>query len=173
LSVRVSIIAAVADNGVIGRGNALPWSIKSEMAYFKKTTMGKPVVLGRKSFESIGKPLPGRDNIVVTRSADFSASGVRVMHDLDSALAHARALALGSGLDEIFVLGGAEIYRQALPAADRLYITEIHATPEGDTLFPAIDRSQWVEIQREHHDYRPEETAAYSLTILERKLPKS
>ena len=137
--VAIVLLAAVAENGVIGRDNALPWRLKSDMQRFRALTMGKPVVMGRKTYVSIGKPLKGRTNIVVSRDRAFAAAGVVVAHDLASALTAARGDALRRGADAIMVIGGTDIFVQTLPLADRLEITIVHARPQGDTLFPPID----------------------------------
>lgn len=139
----VALIAAVAANGVIGRDNQLVWRLRSDMAQFRKATAGRPLVVGRKTFESFGRPLPGRLNIVVTRNPAYVAAGAVVCGSLDIALAVAHGEALRSGIGEIVVLGGAEIYAQALPLADRLLITHVAASPDGDSLFPAIDAARW------------------------------
>lgn len=162
---RVSLIAAVADNGVIGVKNDLPWKIKSEMQYFKDTTMGCPVITGRRNFASMKRALPGRKNIVLTRDVSFGAPDILVAHDPEAALALA-----AEGAKEIFVIGGEEIYRLMMPFADRLYLTEVHLSPDGDTHFPDFDRGEWVETKREYHPAAPGESADYSITVLERKL---
>lgn len=147
----IVIIAAVAENGVIGRGGAMPWRLKSDMAHFKALTMGKPVVMGRKTWASLSvRPLPRRTSIVVTRDPDFSAPGALVARSLDVALEAARGDALRRGTD-IMVIGGAEIYSQAMSLAGRLEITRIHMQPEGDTLFPPIDPAFWREASRTSH----------------------
>lgn len=165
----VALIAAVAKNGVIGKDNQLPWHIKSEFQYFKTTTLGHPVVMGRRSFESLGKPLPKRANIVVTRDRDFAAKGALVCHSLEDGIALAKDIAGKDGVTEIFIGGGADIYRRALPLAQRLYLTEVDMTPEGDTHFPAFDRKDWREIKREFHQAKEGESADYTITVLERK----
>lgn len=159
---KVVLVAAVAENGVIGRNGKLPWHIRSDLQYFKATTMGRPVVMGRKTYESIGKPLPGRTNIVVTRDADFAVPGVVVVHDLDAALDAARKDAVQRGVDEIAVIGGTDIFRQTWPLADRLALTVVHARPEGDTFFPEIDPTQWKEIERRPQDKGPQDDCAFS-----------
>jgi dihydrofolate reductase len=146
----LAIIVAVAENGVIGKDNALLWKISEDMQYFKRVTMGKPIVMGRKTYESIGRPLPGRTNIVVSRNAAFQAEGVSVVHSLDEALALARDIAEQDGAEEVMVVGGAQIYAATLPLADRLYITEVHASVAGDAVLPAIDWTCWEETSREH-----------------------
>lgn len=138
------------------------------MRYFKRVTMGKPVIMGRKTFESIGKPLPGRTNIVITRNPAFAAEGVKVASSLAEALEFARHRALLDGAEEVVVIGGAEIYRAALPQADRLYYTEVHASVEGDAVLPAIDWSQWLEASREHHVAQAPDHYAYSFVCYER-----
>ncbi len=161
-ALRIVVVAAVAENGVIGRNNALPWRIKSDMARFRAITMGKPVVMGRKTFLSIGKPLDGRTNIVVSRNAGFAARGVVVAPSLEAALLVARGDALRRGADEIMVIGGTEIFAQALPLADRLDITLVHARPEGDAYFPPIDARVWRESARREHPAGPQDEAAYA-----------
>lgn len=139
----VCLIVAVADNGVIGRGGTMPWQLASELKYFRRRTLGKPVIMGRKTFQAIGKPLPGRDNIVITRDAEFKAAGTMVVASLAAALAAGRVAAAASGASEIMVIGGADIYRQALASADRVYLTRIHIQPEGDTVFSPLDAGYW------------------------------
>jgi dihydrofolate reductase len=144
----IVLIAAVSENGVIGRGNALPWRLKSDMQHFRALTMGKPVVMGRKTFSSIGQPLPGRTNIVVSRDSSFAAPGVVVAGTLAAALDAARGDALRRGAREIAVIGGAQLYAQAMPMADRLEITQVHADIQGDATFPPIDGAIWREVAR-------------------------
>ncbi|KAF0802339.1 dihydrofolate reductase, partial [Alcanivorax xiamenensis] len=147
--VRVAMIVAMARNRVIGRDNKLPWYLPNDLKYFKRTTLGKPVVMGRLTWESLGRPLPGRTNIVISRDPDYQAEGGRVVADLDQALELAESVAFIDGQDEVMILGGAQIYALALPRADRLYITEVQADVEGDAWFPRWDRSEWVERGRE------------------------
>jgi dihydrofolate reductase len=142
---RVTLILARARNGVIGARGGLPWHLPEDLAFFKRTTMGHPIVMGRKTWESIGRPLPGRRSIVVTRDRNFAAAGAEVVHSLDD------AVALCSDSDEIFVIGGAHLYADALPRADRLLLTEIHADFDGDTFLPAPSESAWGEASREQH----------------------
>lgn len=167
--IKIALIAAIADNGVIGRNTALPWHIKSEFQYFRNTTLGHPIVMGRKSFEALGKPLPKRANIIVTRDQAFSAPGTLVAHSLEDGIALGREIALKDGVGQVFIGGGADIYRSTLDIADRLYVTEVHMAPEGDTRFPPFDRSQWIETKREFHNAQPGEDADYTITVLERK----
>ncbi len=160
---RLALIAAVARNGVIGRDGDLPWHISADLKHFKATTMGKPMIMGRRTFESIGMALPGRTSIVITRNAGFAADGIEVAADLDQALAIAERL----GADEAMVVGGGEIYAAALLRADRLYLTEVHAEAEGDVHFPPLDRSQWRETSRDDHA-ADGDTPAFSFVVLER-----
>ena len=146
--VPVAMIAALSHNRVIGVENQLPWYLPEDLRFFKRMTQAKPLVMGRKTFESIGRPLPGRLNIVVTRDSTFHHDGVRVCHDLASALALADQQATIDGCEEIMVMGGGEIYAQALPFASRLYLTEVDVEVEGDARFPELDDSQWEEAQR-------------------------
>lgn len=164
MSVRLALIAAVARNGVIGRGGGLPWRIPADLRYFKATTMGKPMIMGRRTFDSIGKALPGRTNIVVTRSGNFTADDVEVAADFDQAL----AIAAATGAEEAMVIGGGEIYAVALPRADRLYLTQVHIDAEGDVYFPELDRAQWREVSRDDHAAEGD-TPAFSFVTLERK----
>lgn len=143
------IHVAVAENGVIGRDGGMPWRLSSDLRRFKAATMGKPVVMGRKTWEGLGRPLPGRPNLVVTRDAAYRAEGAEVAASLDAALARARVLAGEMGVDEICVIGGGEIYRQALPLADALHVTHVLAAPEGDAHFPAIDKATWRPVHAE------------------------
>ena len=148
MSTPIALIAAVARNGVIGRDNQMPWRLPGELQYFKQVTLGKPVVMGRKTFQSIGRPLPGRSNIVITRDRDFRADGVTVAHDLDEALSLADTIAVRDAATEIMVIGGGDIYRQALPRAAVLYLTEVLADIEGDAWFPEVAWSQWHREQQ-------------------------
>ena len=141
---RLTLIVARARNGVIGRDGTLPWRLPEDLAFFKRTTMGHPIVMGRRTWESIGRPLPGRRNIVVSRRAGFAAAGAEVAPGLDE------ALRLCAGSEEVFVIGGAQLYTEALPRAGRLIVTEIDADFDGDTRWPAPDRAQWRETAREH-----------------------
>ncbi len=142
----ISIIAAIARNGVIGGDNSLLWHISEDLQRFKRITTGHPVVMGRKTFESLGRPLPNRVNVVITRQPDYRAEGCTVVHSFDEAL---RSF---SPQDEVFIIGGGDIYRQALPVADRLYITRVGRDYSGDTIFPHIDPARWKETFREYHE---------------------
>src|SRR5690554_2290980 len=136
MTIKIALIAGVAENGVIGNDQTIPWRVPSDMAFFKQTTMGKPIVMGRKQYETVGKPLPGRTNIVVTRQRGYQPDGVLVFHDVDAALEKAREVAAADGVDEIMIIGGGELYGQLMDRADRLYITHIDLAPTGDVRFP-------------------------------------
>jgi dihydrofolate reductase len=155
-------IVAVAENGVIGADGAIPWRLKSDMQRFKAMTIGKPVVMGRKTFLSLRRPLPGRTNIVVTRDPGFSAPGAVVTTSLDQARVIATGDAMRRFATEIAVIGGAEIYRQWIDTADRLEVTEVHARPTGDTCFPAIDAAKWQETARVRHAAGADDSADFS-----------
>jgi len=166
----VVLIVAVAENGVIGQGDAIPWRLKSDMQRFKALTMGKPIIMGRKTFQSLPRrPLPGRTNIVITRNPDYQAPGAVVA----TSFAAAREVAIGDALrrsaTEIAVIGGAEIYAQWMEAADRLEMTEVHATPAGDTHFPAIDPTQWKEVARSPQLRAESDLADFSYVTYKRR----
>jgi dihydrofolate reductase len=166
----IVLIVAVADNGVIGADGAIPWRLKTDLQRFKALTLNKPVVMGRKTFLSLRRPLPGRTNIVMTRDAGFRASGAVVTTSLEQALAVAKGDALRRFVTEIAVIGGAEIYAQWIDLAARLEITEVHATPAGDTRFAAIDKAVWQEVARAENPAGPDDNAAFSfVTYLRRK----
>ena len=158
------MIAAVASNGVVGRNNELPWYLPEDLRYFKRTTLGKPVLMGRLTHESIGRPLPGRRNIVLSRQADLSLDGV----DVVTGMAQALALAAGDCAPELMVIGGAQVYSLALPHATRIYLTEVHAEVEGDAWFPQWDRSAWRERSRECHQNPEPGGYEYSFVVYER-----
>ena len=158
----IVLVVAVADNGVIGADNAIPWRLKTDMHRFKALTMGKPVVMGRKTFLSLRRPLPGRTNIVMTRDADFRAAGAVVTTSLEHALAVAKGDALRRFVTEIAVIGGAEIYSQCMGLADRLEVTEVHAAPAGDTRFPPIDKTVWGEVARTENPAGPDDSTAFA-----------
>lgn len=166
---KLAVIVAAAENGTIGKNNMLPWHLPEDLGYFKRVTMGKPIIMGRKTFESIGRPLPGRVNIVISRSPDYKVNGVEVVESFDAALLVARDRALTQGVDELMVIGGEEIYRVALPCADLLYLTKVHADIDGDAHLPAIDWSQWSEVSCEHHQAIDTAQPDYSFTVHERR----
>jgi len=166
----IVLMVAVADNGVIGAGGAIPWRLKSDQQRLKAMTMGKPVVMGRKTFVSLRRPLPGRTNIVVTRDANFAAAGAVVTTSFAAARAVATGDALRRFVNEIAVIGGAEIYAQWIDIADRLEVTEVHARPQGDTHFAAIDRALWEEVARVRNSSGPDDSADFSyVTYIRRK----
>ncbi len=142
----VTVIAAVGRNGVIGSGNDLPWHLPEDFAFFKRTTMGHPMVMGRKTFDSIGRALPGRRTIVITGQPDWSHADVETAHSLDD------AISLAGPVDEVFVCGGGQVYAEAMAWAHRLLITEVDQSPEGDVRFPSIDADVWTEVSREPRD---------------------
>ncbi len=157
----ITIVAAVAKNGVIGAGNRLLWRLKSDMRHFRSLTMGKALIMGRKTYDSIGKPLPGRHTIVITRDKGLAIEGVRVVHSLAEALAAGAEIARETGTDEIFIGGGGEIYAAAMALADRLEITAVALEPEGDTLFPGIDMAVWREERRASFTKSADDEAAF------------
>jgi dihydrofolate reductase len=165
----LTLIAAVARNRVIGGSNQLLWRIKADLRHFRDHTLGKPLIMGRKTFESIGRPLPGRDTIVVTRDAGFAAAGASVVSSLDEAFARGKALAESRGVSEIMIAGGGEIYAQTIAQADRLLITEVALEPDGDAFFPKIDRQTWRETKRETHAKGPDDDAAYAFVDYRRR----
>lgn len=147
---------------MIGRAGDVPWHLPKDLKHFKALTTGHTIIMGRKTFESVGRPLPHRRNVVLTRDPTYRAEGVTVVHDLDA------ALALAEGEDEVFVTGGEEIYRLALPRADRLYLTVVHATVEGDTRFPEFDEAQWRRVSEEHHPADERHAHAFTFRLYER-----
>jgi dihydrofolate reductase len=165
----IVLLVAMAENGVIGRDNTIPWRLKTDQMRLKQMTLGKPIVMGRKTFVSLRRPLPGRTNIVITRDPAFQAAGAVVT----DSLAHANEIALGDALrrfvTEIAVIGGADIYAQAMPFADRLEVTEVHATPEGDTRFATIDPEIWQETARERHGASVDDSADFSYVTYRRR----
>ena len=159
---KISIVVAMAANRVIGRDNQLPWHLPADLKHFKQTTMGKPILMGRKTWESIGRPLPGRTNIVITRDENYDAPGCVVVHSIEAALqAEAQQ-------DEVMVIGGAEFYRQVLPRTDRIYLTRINEDFEGDTLFPELDSSEWQEAEHVDCDADDNNPHSYSFITLDR-----
>lgn len=158
----ISLVVAVADNGVIGSNNTLPWRLPNDLQRFKAITMGKPIVMGRKTYDSIGKALPGRQNIVITRRSDLIIAGCTVVTSVDA------ALQCTSESDEVMIIGGAEIYRSALPHAQRIYLTQVHADIQGDAEFPQLSTNEWREVAREHHAADERHAHAYTFVTLER-----
>ncbi len=173
-AVPFSIVVAMADNGVIGGDNKLLWRLKSDLKHFRALTMGKPIIMGRKTFQSIGKPLPGRITIVLTRDVAFAreaeALGVKVADNWDAARVLAAETMREMGASEVAVVGGAEIYALALPLAKTLHLTEVHATPKGDTAFPAFNRADYSVLYREDHPASADDEHAFSFVGLARKI---
>ena len=169
---RLSLIVAMAKNRTIGLDGAMPWHVPEDLKFFKRVTMGHPVIMGRKTYQSIGAALPGRTNIVVTRNKDFEAADADVVHDLSEALTKAKATKElwrpDGGREEIFVIGGADIYGQALPEAQRIYMTEVHQELPGDAFFPELAEGEWKETDRQDRDPETPGGPAYSLVILDR-----
>jgi dihydrofolate reductase len=165
---RVVIVVAVARNGVIGRDNDMPWRLSSDLKHFRRVTMGRPVVMGRKTFESIGRPLDGRTNIVVTRDPAFAVDGVVVVRSLAEALAVGRAVARRDGVDEIMITGGGQIYAEALAGADRVVLTEVDLRPEGSVRFPELDPATWRETERVAGERGPKDEAGFAFVVYDR-----
>lgn len=162
---RVSLVVAMAENRVIGRDNALPWHLPADLRFFKNLTLGKPIIMGRKTYESIGRPLPGRQNIVLTRDDNFKAPGCDIRSSLEQAM-----LAAGDA-GEVMIIGGAALYDAVLDTADRIYLTEVHSDIQGDTWFPELDPSHWTEISRERHFADERNSMDYSFVTLDRVEP--
>jgi len=158
---RISLVVARAQNGVIGRDGDLPWRLSADLKYFKRLTMGKPIVMGRKTYESLGRPLPGRHNIVLTRDPQYQADGCDVVSSLD------KAIEVAGSVEEVMIIGGAEIYALALPIISRAYITEVELSPDGDTVFPQLDEQRWQETDRQRHDAHGDQPA-FSFVIYDR-----
>jgi dihydrofolate reductase len=158
----IVLVAALAQNRVIGRDNRLIWRLKSDMRHFRTLTLGKPMIMGRKTFDSIGKPLPGRRTIIITRDKSFAVEGAEVAHGLDDARKRAAAAANEMGVLEIIVAGGSEIYTAFLPEAQRLELTEVAISPPGDALFPEFSPTAWKEIRRETHKKGPDDEADFA-----------
>ena len=164
----IALVVAIAENGAIGRGGDLPWRLSSDMRYFRKITMGKPVIMGRRTFKSLPRVFDGRLNVVLTRDKGFVAPDAVMVHSLGEGLAAARASAERTRAHEIMVIGGEDVFREVLPQARRIYLTEVHASPEADTWFPEFDKREWREIFRERHEAGPRDEHAFSFVVLER-----
>ncbi len=165
---KLALICAMADNRVIGRNNNLPWHLPEDLQYFKRVTMGNCIIMGRKTWESIGRVLPGRTNIVITGNADYLAEGVRVVHSLEEALCLAESISVVDGSEEAFIIGGAGLYQTALPMAQRFHLTRVHADVEGDTYLAEFDQSEWREITRQEFQKSDTNPYDYSICVLER-----
>lgn len=162
----ISLIVAADENGVIGHQGALPWKLPADMKFFRETTKGHPVIMGRKTYVSIGRPLPGRQNVVVTRQEDFEAPGCKVVNSLVDAIGVA---SMADGNDEIFIIGGGELYREVLPSADRVYLTRVHASVPGDTTFPPLDSKVWKEVSKKEYPADSENPQAMTFLVYEKK----
>ncbi|MGN5049693.1 type 3 dihydrofolate reductase [Aeromonas veronii] len=162
---KISMIAAMAHDRVIGKDNQMPWHLPADLAHFKRVTLGKPVLMGRKTFESIGRPLPGRRNLVISRNPDYQAEGIEVVGSVEAAL----ALLAGSSVEELMVIGGGHLYAEMLPSADCLYLTQIDLAVEGDTRFPAFDDGQWQRIDCESHPADEKNPHPYSFETWQRR----
>jgi dihydrofolate reductase len=169
MSVPLILVVAVADNGVIGRDNQLLWRLKTDLRRFRELTWGKPMIMGRKTFQSIGRPLPGRETIVLTRDPSFAEPGITVVHSWDEAVAAGQAAAERLGADAVAVAGGSEIYALALPHVDRIHLTQVHASPEGDAEFPDFDRSAFREVRRSDHPQGPDDEHPFTFVDLARR----
>ena len=167
----LTIVVAVAENGVIGHGNALPWCLRTDLRRFRRVTWGRPMIMGRRNWDSIGRPLPGRESVVLTRQAGFAAEGAWVAHDWTEAKRVAAELAERLGADEIAVVGGAEIYRLAFPEAARLRLTRVHARPPGDVVLPPFDAGAYEETFREPHPAGPDDDHPFTFVDLARPPP--
>jgi dihydrofolate reductase len=165
---RIALIVAVAENGVIGSKGDLPWRLSSDLKLFRKLTMGHPIVMGRKTFASLKKPLDGRDNIVVTRDEGFAPEGVILAHSVDQALALGRESAAKHGVDEVFIIGGAEIFRETLPLATRVYLTRVHASPEGDVVLPDLNPGEWQVLREVSYEKSPKDDHSFTFFVLGR-----
>ncbi len=165
---KIVLVAAVARNGAIGVKGGLPWRLPSDLKHLRETTWGRPMVMGRKTFDSIGKPLPGRETIVVTRDRAFARDGVHVARSIEDALALGELRAEAMGVDEIMVIGGGELYRATLDRADRIVLSEVDLAPEGDAFFPEIDMTRWREVSRKTPPRGEKDEAAFTVRTLER-----
>jgi dihydrofolate reductase len=166
---KIVLVAAIGENNVIGRDGGLPWRLKSDLAHFRKLTLNRPVVMGRKTYESIGKPLKGRSNIVLTSDLGLAVPGGVLATSMDAALAYARKDAEQRGVDEIMVIGGSDVFAACMPMADRLEITHVHAASAGDALFPPIDPAIWRETSRTEHPAGPDDDASFALASYSRR----
>jgi dihydrofolate reductase len=166
---RLTIVVARARNGVIGRAGGLPWRLKADLQLFKRITMGKPMLMGRKTWESLPGLLPGRPHLVLSRDPAFRPEGAEIFPDFDAMLARGKALAREKGADEVAVIGGASLIALALPKADRLYLTEVEAEPEGDVRFPQFDEADWIEVSRVRHEADKDNDHAFIARVLDRR----
>jgi dihydrofolate reductase len=165
---KLALVVARGANNVIGVDGDLPWKLSSDLKRFKAITLGKPVIMGRKTWASIGRPLPGRPNLVVTRDADFKSDGASVWSNLDVAIAAGHAMAASIGAGEVCIIGGGELYSQTIDLADRLYLTDVDASPVGDASFPVFVEQDWVQTSREDLSAGPKDDHAFSMRVLDR-----
>ncbi|MDO9141701.1 MAG: type 3 dihydrofolate reductase [Methylobacter sp.] len=161
---KISLIVAMASNRVIGLDNKMPWHLSADLKKFKQITLGAPILMGRKTYESIGRPLPGRTNIIISRNPEYHQPGCLVFNDIKQALARC------SDANEVFIIGGSDFYRSMLPVADTLYLTQIHQDFDGDTFFPELDAAQWLEVAREDVNDDPDAAFSYSFLTLEKRI---
>jgi dihydrofolate reductase len=161
----IAIVVAVAENNVIGKDNQLIWHLPADLRFFKNLTMGHPILMGRKTYESIGKPLPGRTTVIITRQQDFEATGCIVVNSIDEAIAEAQTID-----QDVYIIGGAEIYKQALTKTDTIYLTRVHHTFDGDTFFPELDESNWEVASEEKHEPDEKNKYSFSFITLKRKV---
>jgi dihydrofolate reductase len=162
MSLPVVIVVAAAENGVIGRDNQLIWRLKTDLRRFRELTLGRPVIMGRKTFQSIGKPLPGRETIVLTRDPEFRQEGVAIEHTIDAALARGQEIGLRMGADSVVVAGGGEVYALAMPHVSRIHLTLVHANPDGDALFPPVNLARFKQLGCEEHAAGPDDEHAFA-----------
>lgn len=163
----IALVVAIGENGAIGRGGDLPWKLSTDLRYFRNVTLRKPIIMGRRTFESFPRALDQRLNIVLSRDPAYLAPGAIVVPSLDAALDTARSAAQQAGVEEIMIVGGDDVFREVLPKASRIYLTEVHASPDADVWF-TLDRKQWREISRERHESGPKDDHAFSFVVLER-----
>lgn len=161
---KLSLIVAASENNVIGKDGDLPWNLPDDLQYFKNTTKGYPIIMGRKNFESIGRVLPGRKNIIITRQSNYAVEGCDVVHSLEDAITIASAT---NAADEVFIIGGGEIYKQALPLVDTVYVTRVHAEIDGDVFFPKLGE-QWQQVSAEHHEIDEQHKYSFTYFVYER-----
>ena len=166
---KLALICAMSENRVIGKNNTLPWRLPEDLKYFKRTTMGSSVIMGRKTWDSIGRVLPGRTNIIVTRSPALQIEGVKIALSVSEAIELAEHSALIDGSEEAFIIGGAELYSEAMPFADRFYLTRVHAEVEGDTFLQSFDEAAWREISRKEYKKSDLNPLDYSICVLDKK----
>ena len=166
---RLAVICAMSRNGVIGKGNGLPWNLPGDLKHFKETTLGSPIIMGRKTWDSIGRPLPGRTNIIVTRREKIESDGIEIANSLESALDLAKSCLPTPSATEIFVIGGAQIYKEAFPLANRLYLTRVNSFVDGDTYLEGFDEADWIEISNKSFNAVSSEGYDYNICVFDRR----